>query len=381
VKGLGKAPPLCLMSHVDVVPAEPASWPADTGPLSGAVKDGYLWGRGAVDMKGMGAIEVLTLAWLKRTQLPLDRDVVLLAVADEEVSDLGALSLTDPERWKSIGCAEMINEGGLGAKDALFEGQAVHAISTAEKGVLWVRMTAEGRPGHGSTPRGDEEAPVRLLEAMDAMGSDGGKFVLVPQMRELLADIGRNKGGFTGLVLRTPPLRRLLAWGALKKNPTTRAAMHDTIHLTGMEGANEPNVVPGKVSALYDCRLLPGTTPEAMLAELQDRVKKVPGISFEVLHQGLSNESPTDDPLYRAIARYAVEDRPYAVAGPLLSVGYTDSLLLRPLGVNAYGYLPFELPPDVADTMHSNDERIPVDQVGEGLRRLFSIVVEVAGSP
>ena len=134
------------------------------------------------------------------------------------------------------------------------------------------------------------------------------------------------------------------------------------------------------MEAQYDCRLLPGTTPEAHLERLKKLVKGIDGISFEVIDERMSNGSEADDPLFRAIERYAVEGRPEAVAGPLLSVGFTDSLLFRPLGVHAYGYVPFEVEPDVADTMHGHGERVPVEQVGEGLRRMFSMVVDFAGS-
>lgn len=377
--GTGAAPPLCLLHHIDVVGAEVEQWPAEAGPLSGAVIDGEVWGRGAVDMKGMGAIELLAFAWLKRLGVPLSRDVILLAVADEEVHNAGARQLA--ERWSTLGCGEVLNEGGFGVKDALFDGQTVHAISVAEKGLLWVRMVAEGRAGHGSVPHPAEEAPARLLRAMEAIERARPSFVLVPAMEQLLEQAGAHRGGVAGLVLRSRPLVRALAWRRLKANPTTRAAMHDTIHLTGFEGGAQPNVVPSRVSAVYDCRLMPGTTPDAMVLRLEELVRDVDGISFEVIDTGESNGSPIDDPLYRAIEAYAVEGRPYAVAGPLLSVGYTDSLLLRPVGANAYGYIPFELTAELAETAHGHGERLPVDQVGEGLRRLFSIVVDVAGTP
>ena len=167
----------------------------------------------------------------------------------------------------------------------------------------------------------------------------------------------------------------------LKDNPTTHATMVDTVHLTGMSGAEKPNVVPSEVSAQYDCRLRPGTSPEEHLARLEHAVRSVEGISFEVLHQLSSNSSPTDSPFFQTVAHYAVEDRPYAVAGPLLAVGFTDSLLVRPKGVEAYGYVPFEIAPDILETMHGHGERVPVDQIPEGLRRLFSMVVHLAGTP
>ena len=379
LEGGDDAAPLCLMHHIDVASWEADRWPTDRGPLSGAIADGAIWGRGALDMKGMGALELLTVALLKAHAVPLRRDVVLLAVADEEVDNQGARDIAAV--WDRVGCSEMINEGGLGVRDALFDGQAVHAISTAEKGILWVQMHADGRAGHGSTPH-PGEAPERLLTAMAAIERKvRAKPTIDPSLFALLDAVGRQKGGAVGAVLRSRPLVSLLVKPRLKREPTTLAVMTDTVHLTGMRGAEAPNVVPSRVSATYDCRLLPGTTPEQHLARLERAVRGIDGISFEVIQQAVSNGSPVDRPLCDAIARSAVEDRPDAAAGPLLAVGFTDSLVLRPLGVDAYGYVPFEVDAEVAETMHGHGERVPVDQVGEGLRRLFSIVVDAAGAP
>ncbi len=381
VRGSGVAPPLCLLSHTDVASAEPERWHEGRGPLSGVVADGHLWGRGALDMKGMGAIELLTLVWLKRGSVPLDRDVILLAVADEEVDNGGARSLTDPGVWRDIGCSHLINEGGIGIDGALFEGSSVHPISVAEKGAVWVRMIAEGQAGHGSVPRGLDEAPTRLLRAMAAIDEEyRPKYHVDPSLYDLLGAVGREKGGVVGGVLTNPFLVRTVAWGKLRANPATNAALHDTVHLTGTGGAAEPNVVPSEVWAQYDCRLLPGTRPEEHVARLERLVAHIPGIRFETTFALESNASPVDDPLFRALAQYAAEDRPHAAVGPFLSVGFTDSLLLRPLGVHAYGYVPFEVSTELAETMHGHDERIPVDQVGDGLRRLFSVVVDFAGT-
>ena len=374
------APALCLMHHIDVAGYEIDQWPEATGPLSGAIVDGELWGRGALDMKGFGALNLMTLVLLKKHQVPLERDVVMLAVADEEVNNTGAIDLV--ELWDDkVRCGQMLNEGGFGVTDALFDGQAIHAISSAEKGVLWMRMRAEGRAGHGSTPY-PGEAPDRLLQAMKAVEK---KVKVRPKiddsLYELLHAVGEQKGGFTGTVLKSRLLTSLLVKPRLKATPTTNATMLDTVHLTGVLGAEAPNVVPSTVYAQYDCRLRPGTTPEEHLARFEEAVEGIEGISFEVLHRMESNGNATDSDFFRTIAHYAVEDRPYAVAGPLLAVGFTDSLLVRPIGVEAYGYIPFEIAPEILETMHGHRERVPVDQIPEGLRRLYSIVVHAAGTP
>lgn len=384
VAGSGRAPPLCLLSHTDVASSEPARWSSpDRGPLSGAVAEGHVWGRGALDMKGMAAIELLTLVWLRRLGVPLDRDVIFLAVADEEADNGGARSIVAPEVWKDLGCSHLINEGGIGIDGALFPGQAVHPISVAEKGAVWVKVIATGQAGHGSVPRGRDEAPARLLAAMRAIEDrHRPRYRVDPAVYDLLRAAGRQQGGVVGAVLSTPALVRTVAWGKLRGNPATNAVLHDTIHLTGTGGAAAPNVVPSEAWAQYDCRLLPGTTPEQHVDLLRHLVRRVPGIEVRTEFALASNRSPTDDPWFATIAHYAAEGREDRVAvGPLLSVGFTDSLLLRPLGVRAYGYVPFEVTAALAETMHGHDERVPVDQVGEGLRRLFSMVVDFAGAP
>lgn len=381
IDGAGEDKPLCLLSHIDVVTSELDKWDADKGPLSGVIEDGQIWGRGALDMKGMGAVELMSLVWLKRLGVPLRRDVILIAVADEEVDNIGMRALVD-EHWDRLDCGQMINEGGLAIEGALFEGQTVHAVSVAEKGVLWVRMVAEGRAGHGSTPY-PNEAPIRLLQAMEAI--DEGykpKVVINDALFQFLHNIGEEKGGLTGAILKSRFLTKLLVVGKLKANPTTHAVVINTVHLTGMEGAQEPNVVPSEVSALYDCRLRLGVRPDDVLDELKHLTRKVEGISWQVISAKEANESPVDDSLYEAIAAYAVEGREGShVAGPVLSVGFTDSIYARPKGTHAYGYVPFVVTQEEGETMHGHRERVSVQNVHDGLRVMFSIVVDVAAEP
>ncbi len=376
LEGTGEGgPPLCLLSHIDVVPAEAEHWAVP--PFEGRIEEGVVWGRGALDMKGLGVLQALTLAWLARLDVPLQRDVVLLAVADEEVGHLGIEDLVD-NHWDRIGCSHLINEGGVALRDGLIEGQTVHSISVAEKGVLWVEMVASGPPGHGSTPR-EASAPLRLLEAMAAIDERKARPRFDPAMRELLWEAGRHTGGFTGAVLRSPVLTGLFVRPRLMSSPTTQALITDTVHLTGMRGAVSPNVVPSEAVAVYDCRLLPGTDPQDVLAELRHLTRRVEGIDFRVLAEKPSMRSPTDDPLFRTMGRYAVEGRPDHVAAPLLSVGFTDSLFVRQIGVHAYGYMPFVLTEEELQTMHGHDERVSVENLREGLRILLSIVVDFTG--
>jgi len=378
LEGSTDQPPLCLLSHIDVVTSEADKW--EVAPLSGEIRDGSVWGRGALDMKGMGIVEATAMIQLARTHTALKRDIVLLAVADEELGGMGIQDLA-ANHWDTIGCSHVINEGGLGLVDGLFEGQTVHAISVAEKGVLWARLVANGEPGHGSTI--DEgEAPLALLEAMERVEERfRSKPHFDPSMREMLRRVGAHKGGLTGAILRSRVGVGLFVRPKLRSDSTTAAVITDTVHLTGMGGAGgSTNVVPSTSWASYDCRLLPGSDPLERFAELQALTEDLPGVHWELEDHTAANSSPWEDPLFDTIARYAVEDRPEAVAAPVLSPGFTDSIYLRPLGVRAYGYVPFELDRDQASTMHGNNERISLDNLRDGTRVLFSILVDFAGA-
>lgn len=370
--------PLCLLSHIDVVPAEVEQWPATTGPLSGAIDaEGYIWGRGALDMKGMGALELMTLVWLKRANVPLQRDVILLAVGDEEVDNLGMKALVD-QHWDRLDCGDLVNEGGLGVQNLLFEGQTVFAVSVAEKGALWLKMKVSGEAGHGSTPV-PQRAPTKLIEAMKALSGRQPPPQIHASLYELLRRLGENRGGLTGFILQRPTLVNWFVTGRLMAKPPTRAAITNTCQVTGFEGkGSAANVIPSQVAAIIDCRLLPGTTPEQVVAELKALVKDVDGVEFEVSNSDGANESTWQSPFFDALARHAVGNRTDAVAGPVLSPGYTDSLLARPKGTRAYGMVPFEVSQEELGSMHGRNERVSKKNVTRGLEVLFRAVVDVS---
>ncbi len=372
--------PLCLLSHIDVVPAEAALWPRETGPLSGALVDGMIWGRGALDMKGLGTLELQTFRWLARNHVPLHRDVILLAVADEEVGE-GGMKLVTESLWGELDCGHIINEGGMGVRGLLTENQTTFAISVGEKGILWVRVVAEGEAGHGSTPT-DTRAPPHLVAALEKLATRVAKPRVQPAMYELLRRVGEKNGGAAGFVMQHPALVDTFAMKKLLAKPTTRAGVTDTCQVTGFDGkGSAPNVIPSQVSAVMDCRLLPGTTPKAMLAELEALVKDVPGIKLEVLQAFEAGVSEMDDPFFDALARHAVDGRDDAVAGPIISPGYTDSILARAKGARAYGFVPFDITPEELATFHGRDERVSVKNVHRGLEILFKAVVDVAAVP
>ncbi len=364
--------PLCMLSHIDVVTAEAEKWEED--PLSGVIKDGYIWGRGTLDMKGMGVMELMTLVLLHRQQVELKRDVILLAVADEEVGGEGVRYLAD-NYWDYLGCEHVVNEGGLGLHDMMFEGQTVYPISVAEKGSVWLKMVASGEPGHGSTPR-PNEAPKYLLEAIETLSNRDLNPSLDGPIDQFVVNIGGHKGGLYGFVLRNRLLRNSVVKGQMMDNPITRAAIINTVHVTGFGGQNKPNVVPSEVYAILDCRIQPDVEPEEFIAYLEGMVSE--HIRFEVISASRGSSSPIEDPFFYALARQAVKGESNAVAGPVVSVGYTDSNYLRPLGAKAYGFVPIALTGEDMEGFHGHNEKISVENVKVGTRKLFLAVLEVS---
>lgn len=376
--GLAVDKPICLLSHVDVVPAEDAEWPADAQPFSGAIKDGAVWGRGALDMKGMGALELMTMVLLKRQGLTLKRDVILLAVADEELGNRGIRQVVSDPLWGTIDCGVLINEGGVGLKGLLFEHQTAFPITVAEKGTLWLKLVARGDAGHGSTPV-PTRAPARLARAVARLHAREPSPHIHAALYELLARAGAQGGGVTGFIMQHPTLVDALALKRLMDKPPTRAAITNTCQVTGYEGkGSAPNVVPSEVVAYVDCRVLPGTKPTELLEELKQLLAVEEGVHLEVLAQSPATESTWDDPFFDALVRALQDGRSDVVAGPAISPGFTDSNLVRPRGTHAYGLVPFEIDAELLGTMHGKNERVPVSEVHRGLKVLYQAVVEAS---
>lgn len=382
VEGAGPGEgPICLVNHIDVVTSEPERWPEGRGPLSGAIvdedSDRVVYGRGALDMKGMGMMELHAMLALQKSGLPRTRDIVFLALADEEVASTGVNAIVTDEHWAKVGCTHAINEGGIGLKDAIVEGQTVFAISVGERGVLWSRVIAEGPPGHGSTPI-PGRAPEKLLLAMNRFDAWRDTPTIHPALYELLAEVGREAGGTQGFVMERPTLVDMLVKDRLQQKPTTKAITNDTVHLTGFHGANSPNVVPSTVWAQYDVRLLPGTSTVAMKQELEALIADIPGVRLEVIEAREANESEWHDPLFRALQHHVVDGDPRTVAGPMISPGFTDSIVLRRRGVRAYGVIPVAVTAVESSAMHGDAERVSHKNIVRGTRALTLTLADVA---
>ncbi len=374
LRGEGTEGPLCLVSHLDTVGVEADRWSAP--PLEGLVRDGFVWGRGALDMKGMLAVELAAFVRLSREGVALRRDVIFLAVADEEVASLGMRDIVE-HHWGEVGCEVALNEGGLGLVDALFDGQTVHAVSVAERGVLWMALVATAEAGHGSVDL-EGEAIDLLRQGIDRVERLRFAPKIDPSLRALFAAAGRDRGGFARLVLTDGALTDVLVRPRLMRDAALRSALTDTVHLTGLQAGSQPNVVPGTAVATFDARLLPGTDPADLLARLEAATAPIPGLAWRVIQSVPARGNAWDTETFAAIADAAVAGRDNVVVGPALSVGFTDSLFLRAMGVTAYGWVPFEVDRELAATMHGADERVPVSEIVLGAERLYAAVVGIA---
>lgn len=370
---------LCLLSHSDVVPADSTEWMVD--PWAGTIKDGYIWGRGALDMKGVTALHVSSLIWLKRAMdhgiLKLKRPIAVIVVADEEVSNLGMKALVNDSRhWDRLGCSHLLNEGAFGIKDLLFKGQNVMPISVGEKGVLWVKLTAKGPSGHGSVPR-LHYAPAILLKAIKRIQQREIRPSISQPLTEMFARVGANYGGVSGFVLQRPLLTRWFALNKILSVPESAAGVSNTFHITGFHAAQgKPNVVPSEATLTLDIRVLPNHKPQNVLTELKTLVDDE-RISIEVITSIPSEISGwQDDPIFDALMRQSIRVFPNAVAGPVTSVGFTDSTFARQKGVKAYGWVPFMLHRDELATMHGPNERVSLSQLKKGLDATLTMLLE-----
>jgi acetylornithine deacetylase/succinyl-diaminopimelate desuccinylase-like protein len=359
LKGTGTAKPIVLLHHMDVVPTDPSRW--QRKPFGGEIADGAVWGRGAMDMKGPGVVQLLAFLELKRQKVPLDRDVILMAVPDEEIGgELGAAWIRK-NHYAEIDPEYIIDEGGVGSRDLYAPGKLVFGISVAEKKILWLTLRAEGVAGHGSQPhaRNPNDRLVRALAKLLSQPVPASRFDVVETMKARIGTFAQNK--------------------------FTNAMQHSTISLTSLRsGVGEPpkvNVIPSVAEATLDCRVLPGTTKEQWLSEVR-RLLGDPQIKIEVTYE---SEDPVvttqDSPLYRALEATVKRHHPDAVVTPIIVPFGSDANGYRPLGVKAYGFTPVVVPAAAAMSMHGDAEFMPIDALAPAVRMLFEALRDAFSGP
>ena len=384
IRGNGNERPVILLAHTDVVGVQRSSWTHD--PFAGDIDGGYLYGRGAIDDKGMLAANLMTMLLLKRelnrSARKLSRDVVLIATCDEESGGelgMGWLVENHPDL---LDAEYALNEGGR--TRIIDQGRCYLAVQAAEKVSHVVRVTAHGSAGHAAVPLPDN-AIARLGRAITQLSKHVEPLVLTDITRQFfsrLAEIWPNQTERTAMLdVVDPDDGRSTEGGKiLSQTPVFNAVLRNGISPTVLEGGNQFNVIPDSASVVLNVRTLPGQSVDEVVGRLRAVITEA-GVTVELTHRG--EEAPASDPnsaMFTAIAETASELDPKIAVVPYLSTGVTDSARLRRLGVQAYGILPFPMPQSDEERMHGNDERIPLESLHFGVRLIHGAVSRIAGS-
>ena len=375
----GKA--VILLHHMDVVPADRAQWKSD--PFTPTVRGNELWARGAMDMKGQGVAQLLAFLRLKRERVPLARDVILLAEPDEEVGGALGARWMIANHYAELDPEYVIDEGGFGSRDLFAPNALVYGISVAEKKIVWLKLRAEGVAGHGSQPTPDNPND-RLVRALARLlsGGDPERAARQPTGPAQPADVGRPADAGRPFQGRQPDRQEPSVLdvmrakvGAFARNKFTNAIQTSTISLTWFRsGVGDPpkiNVIPSVAEAGLDCRLLPGTTKDAWIAEVRRRLNDA-SIQIELINESDDPVVTThDSPLFRNLEAAIRRRHADAVVTPILIPYGTDSNAFRPKGVKSYGLFPAILSAEAVASMHGDAERVPLDGVVEAAQVFF----------
>jgi acetylornithine deacetylase/succinyl-diaminopimelate desuccinylase-like protein len=350
--------PLLVHGHLDVVPARAEDWQID--PFSGEVRDGYLWGRGAIDMKDFDAIALSVVRARARAGSAPSRPIVLCFTADEEAGGRkGALWLADRHRDHLQDCTESVGE--VGGFSTTINDRRIYLIETAEKGIAWLKLTAKGNAGHGSM-RHLDNAVIALASAVARIGSHEWPARVRPAMAELLRIVAEIVGEAYDESDPSPLIRHFGSAARMMD-----AVVRNSANPTMLDAGYKLNVVPGEATAHVDGRFLPGLEQEflATIDELLgDRVSR------STVHSDVAIETSFDGPLVDAIRASLLAEDPGAVVAPYLMSGGTDAKAWSRLGIRNFGFSPLRLPADLDFTalFHGVDERVPVDALEFGTR-------------
>ncbi len=374
----GDGPAILLLHHSDVVPADEDFWTED--PLGGEINEGLIYGRGALDTKALGIMHLQAFIALHRSGVPLSRDVIFMATADEEAGGLfGAGWLVEhrPELFEDVGF--VLNEGG----DGVVDGDRVDfGIEVTQKVPVWLRLVATGTPGHGSMPRA-ESAVTKLVRALDRLRQYRFEPRILPPVDAYFKGIAPQAGDewreefedMASAILDSEFLDRLQL-----DNPFLAALTRNACSITRLEASDKINVVPPAATAEIDCRVLPDQDVEAFIDELRQALNE-PAIEIETIMAFTPAISSTDTEVYRTLEAVTREWFPGATVLPSVASGFTDSHFFRDLGIQAYGYSPALIPEADASRLHGNDERISVENVRRGVAIMTEILERLAVAP
>ena len=367
-------PDIMLLHHIDVVPAEEKKW--SQPPFSGAVIDGEIWGRGAVDCKSLGIMELMAFILLKRQGLRPERHIVYAATADEEEGGAWGVKWLMDTYPEKLSTRYVINEGvGLGFSTAT---HTVYFCQVAEKGSCWTRIFFKGNPGHGSVPH-DANCVVEMSRAIEALSQYQFPVFIAEPVKRFIGKLAAvqdfmGEDEFMGLLdaRESSHVLEKIPYKALRQ--ILAAEIKNTAVPTVVHGGSKTNVIPGECYCEVDCRILPGSTPGG-LAKTIDEILKGRGCkNFTVEVAGsLSSESSVETPLYRALEAGFRKHDPRALVVPYMSPGATDSRFFRAKGIPAYG-VQMGASLDSIERIHGHNERISIKELTLGIKILYDVI-------
>jgi acetylornithine deacetylase/succinyl-diaminopimelate desuccinylase-like protein len=389
LKGDGSLKPVLIASHADVVGVEREKWSVD--PFAGVIKDGYVYGRGAIDFKGGVAVFAQAVMRLAQNKVPLKRDVIFMVEADEEGAQYNTTWLAE-WHWDKMDCEFALNEGGWIMKRP--DGKVRYvSISTLDKSGLSLVLTAHGTSTHSSMPRPDQ-AIFRLSKAMAKLADYDTKPELTASTREFFLTLAKTSAPpmstyFYNLVNSKDPALIAQADKEISKDTLLHAIMRNTIAPVLMQAGFRGNVIPGSAEATINFRTIPGTTAEDLAAEIK-KVIDDPNVDvapprdptgtmrrYARMTSG-TKDSPTDNGLYQALVHSSGKIWPGVPVTPYLFQAGTDAFAWRSRGVPVYGIYPYPISNDDLSRMHGNDERVPVDSLEQGTNLIYQTLLEVA---
>jgi acetylornithine deacetylase/succinyl-diaminopimelate desuccinylase-like protein len=391
LKGDGSRKPILLAGHADTVGVEREKWSMD--PFGGIIKDGYVYGRGAIDFKGGLAVFAQAVLDIARGKVPLSRDIIFLAEADEEGGVYSSRYLAE-KAWNKIDCEFALNEGGWIIQEGGGKVRYV-SISTADKTSITLLLTARGTSTHSSMPLPDNSI-YRLARGLAKLSSYDPKPRLTDSTRQFFTTLAETsaepmKSHFHNLVSGADPSLAAAADHAISQDPLLHAILRNTIAPVFLNAGFRGNVIPGSAAATLNVRVIPGTTVEEVIADVK---RAIDDPAIEVKQRLVSSsgarvtpeeaairsiESPRSGELYEALVKHAGLTYPGAKVTPYLFQAGTDAAAWRSRGIPVYGIYPYPIGAQDLERMHGNDERVPIESLASGLKMITNTLLEVAG--
>ena len=372
MRGNGKKKAIILLSHMDVVPAVPSFWKVP--PFSGEIRDGYVWGRGAIDMKSYAIVDLLAMVQLKRSGVPLDRDIIFIGNGDEELGSTGATVFTKRHADLIRDAEYLVTEGGV---NEVVNGKLLYyGVGVAEKRTFWQSLTVVGVPSHASRPTPDNPVP-KLIGALDRIAHYETPIHATPGVDKYFRDISVNypepqKAWLADVMgaMSNPAARK---W--ILANVAWNAYLRNTISLTVVRGSNKTNVIPPEAYAELDIRLLPDVDTAQFASELRQVIKDTSVHMRTIFGPKTPLEVPVNTDFYRAIERASHDRDPGALVTTPMFTAASDRPLYRALGIDTYGLDPFKMEHALyQEGMHGNNERISIENLQFGVHYMYDIL-------